>query len=35
QVTPQEWCRYYGMVSAGIDEDDYFELMMRYGDEKA
>jgi len=29
KVTPAEWCRYYGLISASIDEDDYFELMIR------
>jgi hypothetical protein len=29
KVTPQEFMRYYGNVSASIDEDDYFELMIR------
>eukprot|EP01116_Phalansterium_solitarium_P021845 TRINITY_DN6978_c0_g1_i1.p1 TRINITY_DN6978_c0_g1~~TRINITY_DN6978_c0_g1_i1.p1 ORF type:complete len:301 (-),score=66.25 TRINITY_DN6978_c0_g1_i1:338-1138(-) len=28
-VTYDEWERYYSMVSASIDDDDYFELMMR------
>ncbi|RYY32276.1 hypothetical protein EON62_05550, partial [archaeon] len=30
KVTPQEFARYYANVSAYIDHDDYFELMMRY-----
>ena len=29
KVTPEEFCDYYGDVSASIDEDDYFELMIR------
>ena len=29
QVTPDEFCRYYSNVSASIDSDDYFELMIR------
>lgn len=29
RVTYEEWERYYCMVSASIDDDDYFELMMR------
>lgn len=29
QVSFEEWERYYTAVSASIDEDDYFELMMR------
>lgn len=29
QVTPEEWCRYYAMLSASITDDDEFELMMR------
>eukprot|EP00611_Tribonema_gayanum_P011403 TRINITY_DN2162_c0_g2_i1.p1 TRINITY_DN2162_c0_g2~~TRINITY_DN2162_c0_g2_i1.p1 ORF type:complete len:556 (+),score=181.59 TRINITY_DN2162_c0_g2_i1:137-1669(+) len=29
KVTPLEWYDYYSNVSASIDEDDYFELMMR------
>ncbi|CAN0302723.1 unnamed protein product, partial [Hapterophycus canaliculatus] len=29
KVTPEEWCRYYAMVSAGMTSDDEFELMMR------
>jgi len=29
KVTPAEFCRYYANLSASIDEDDYFELMMR------
>ncbi|CAM9273897.1 unnamed protein product [Pylaiella littoralis] len=29
KVTPEEWCRYYAMLSAGIPSDDDFELMMR------
>ena len=28
QVTPTEFCRYYSNVSASIDDDDYFELMV-------
>lgn len=28
-VTPEEWIEYYGDVSASIDDDDYFELMIR------
>ena len=27
-VTPQEWLEYYQNISASIDNDDYFELMM-------
>ena len=26
---PEEWCRYYAMLSASITNDDEFELMMR------
>ena len=29
KVTPDEFVRYYGNVSASIDDDDYFELMIR------
>lgn len=29
QVTPQEFIKYYGNCSASIDDDDYFELMIR------
>jgi len=29
KVTPSEFCRYYCAVSASIDDDDYFELMIR------
>ncbi|CBN74096.1 conserved unknown protein [Ectocarpus siliculosus] len=29
KVTPEEWCRYYSMLSAGMPNDDDFELMMR------
>jgi len=29
KVTTAEFCDYYGTLSASIDEDDYFELMMR------
>jgi len=28
-VTPEEWEEYYKDVSASIDDDDYFELMIR------
>jgi len=28
-VTPDEWIEYYKDVSASIDDDDYFELMIR------
>ena len=28
-VTPEEWEDYYKDVSASIDDDDYFELMLR------
>lgn len=28
-ITPYEFSRYYGNVSAAIDDDDYFELMIR------
>jgi len=28
-VTKEEFCDYYSDVSASIDEDDYFEQMMR------
>lgn len=27
-VTPDEWCQYYDSVSASIDTDEYFEVMM-------
>ena len=30
-MTPEEWCRYYSLLSAGMSNDDEFELMMRYG----
>jgi len=29
KVTPEEFCDYYGDVSASVEEDDYFELMIR------
>lgn len=29
KVTPKEFCKYYSNVSASIDDDDYFELMIR------
>jgi calcyphosin len=29
QVTPDEFERYYATLSASIDSDDYFELMIR------
>lgn len=29
KVSKEEWIDYYTDVSASIDEDDYFELMMR------
>lgn len=29
KVTVDEFCEHYALVSASIDEDDYFELMMR------
>ncbi|RYH20192.1 hypothetical protein EON65_24245 [archaeon] len=29
KVTPSEFCTYYSNVSASIDNDDYFELMIR------
>ncbi|CAN0000763.1 unnamed protein product, partial [Phaeothamnion confervicola] len=29
KVSPQEFAKYYATVSASIDDDDYFELMMR------
>jgi hypothetical protein len=29
KITPDEFIRYYGNVSASIDDDDYFELMIR------
>ena len=28
KITPEEWCEYYTHVSASIDSDAYFELMM-------
>ena len=28
QITPQEWLEYYTNISANIDNDAYFELMM-------
>jgi len=28
KVTKEEWIEYYNNVSASIDRDDYFELMM-------
>lgn len=28
-VNPEEWIDYYKDVSASIDDDDYFELMIR------
>jgi len=28
QITPQEFEDYYAFISASIDRDDYFELMM-------
>ena len=28
-VTPQDFCNYYKSVSACVDDDDYFELMIR------
>lgn len=28
-MTTDEFCEYYTRVSSSIDEDDYFELMMR------
>lgn len=31
KVTPAEFIKYYSLISAAIDNDDYFELMMRYG----
>jgi hypothetical protein len=31
KVTPLEFQRYYATLSASIDDDDYFELMMRCG----
>lgn len=30
KVTPAEFIKYYSLISAAIDNDDYFELMMRY-----
>jgi hypothetical protein len=29
KVTPQEFIKYYGNCSSSIDDDDYFELMIR------
>lgn len=29
KVTPSEFIKYYSNVSASIDNDDYFELMIR------
>ncbi len=29
KVTASEFCKYYSNVSASIDDDDYFELMIR------
>jgi len=29
KVTTNEFCEYYGTLSASIDDDDYFELMIR------
>lgn len=29
KITPEEWEHYYANVSSSIDDDDYFELMMR------
>lgn len=29
KITPDEFCDYYANVSASIDEDDFFELMIR------
>uniref|UniRef100_K3WWY2 EF-hand domain-containing protein n=1 Tax=Globisporangium ultimum (strain ATCC 200006 / CBS 805.95 / DAOM BR144) TaxID=431595 RepID=K3WWY2_GLOUD len=29
KITFDEWTRYYANISASIDDDDYFELMMR------
>lgn len=29
KVTVKEFCKYYANLSSSIDEDDYFELMMR------
>ncbi len=29
KVTPNEFCKYYSNVSSSIDDDDYFELMIR------
>jgi len=28
EISPEEWCGYYDDVSASVDRDDYFELMM-------
>jgi hypothetical protein len=33
KITPAEFLEYYKDVSASIDRDDYFELMMRNGAE--